>query len=658
MGKKILKVLFFIVILGIYLHNLTRDIYSGDIGDLVTAAYTLGVAHPPGYPLFSFVGFILSHLPIPLPAVSRVGLISVFSSLAGLIIYFNFTLKVTKSIFLSLLSTSILAFSYLFWLTAEIPEGLGLNNFFAIVILYLTVEFYKKKKAKFLFLLALFVGLSLTNQLQIIMLFPAVLIPVLKHWRFIFLEKKIFKVLLFFLLGLSVYVYIPIAASGNPPINWDNAANLRNFLHLVFRQDYGGIINPGPKIPIQIKLINIVHYLRTFVSVFSYQILFLGFLGIVKLFIMDKRLSITFILAFLFTGILTVFYMGSPVSSPTSWGILERYYVLSTVIFMFFIPFGFLLIGDFLKTKFSKPIYSYILLSYFLIIPIMMLQYNFPRTDLSKTKIGNTLARNVLSALPKNSVLFVTGDNTTFSIWYVYYVLKERQDIDIINPPGVGNNLYLDKEINDYFKKNPKIQTKDIIANTFAEIRKKRRVFTNYEIKPMPKNTILVPKGLVFEIMTSQDVTSEEKYLADVEKNWRKIKIQRRETLNPAEQNIIAPEIPFIYSNSLVHIGDFLDSHYHNPQKAESYYRRALWIDDSNPQAYSGLAISLYKSDKNCRQSLENIKQAISIYPVWKNYYIQQYYFAKNCGLDSSVLNKLKQEYKLFFQNDIEKDLL
>ena len=298
------------------------------------------------------------------------------------------------------------------------------------------------------------------------------------------------------------------------------------------------------------------------------------------------------------------------------------------------------------------------LISYFLIIPLLMLKYNFPRTDLSKTKIGNTLARNVLSSLPENSVLFVTGDNTTFSIWYIYYVLKERQDIDIINPPGVGNNLYLDKEINDYFKKNPKTQTKDIIANTFDEIRKKRRVFTNYEIKPMPKNTILVAKGLVFEIMTKQNVASEEKYLEGVEKNWRKIKIQRRETLNPAEQNFIAPEIPFIYSNSLVHIGDFLDSHYRNPQKAESYYRRALWIDDTNPQAYSGLAISLYKSDKDCRQSLENIKQAISIYPIWKNYYIQQYYFAKNCGVSSDELGKLKQEYKILFQQDIEKDLL
>src|SRR4030066_1838983 len=114
--KKIIIFFFFTFIGIVYLHNLTRDIYSGDIGDLVTAAYVFGVAHPPGYPLFSFLGFIISHLPIPLPVVSKVGLISVFSSLTGLIIYYKFCQKVKESVFISLLSTSILAFSYFYWL--------------------------------------------------------------------------------------------------------------------------------------------------------------------------------------------------------------------------------------------------------------------------------------------------------------------------------------------------------------------------------------------------------------------------------------------------------------------------------------------------------------------------------------------------------------
>ncbi len=143
--RNILVSLFFGAIGILYLHNLTRDIYSGDIGDLVTASYVFGVAHPPGYPLFTFLGGILAHLPLPMPVVSRVALLSVFASLGALALYFRFSVKVTKNLFLSLLSTSILAFSYLFWLHAEIPEAFELNNLFAVAMLYLTYLFITLK---------------------------------------------------------------------------------------------------------------------------------------------------------------------------------------------------------------------------------------------------------------------------------------------------------------------------------------------------------------------------------------------------------------------------------------------------------------------------------------------------------------------------------
>ena len=52
-----------------------------------------------------------------------------------------------------------------------------------------------------------------------------------------------------------------------------------------------------------------------------------------------------------------------------------------------------------------------------------------------------------------------------------------------------------------------------MIAKTFDVIRKKRRMFTTYEINPMPKGTILIPKGLVFEIINTEDFPNEEDLL-------------------------------------------------------------------------------------------------------------------------------------------------
>src|SRR5947209_11440638 len=60
----------------LYFFTAARDIVVGDTPELITAAVTLGVAHPPGYPLFTMLGHLFSVLPFgPIPF--RVNLLSV-----------------------------------------------------------------------------------------------------------------------------------------------------------------------------------------------------------------------------------------------------------------------------------------------------------------------------------------------------------------------------------------------------------------------------------------------------------------------------------------------------------------------------------------------------------------------------------------------------
>jgi hypothetical protein len=41
---------------GVYLWTLTPTVGFHDSGELITVAYTLGIAHPPGYPLYTLLG--------------------------------------------------------------------------------------------------------------------------------------------------------------------------------------------------------------------------------------------------------------------------------------------------------------------------------------------------------------------------------------------------------------------------------------------------------------------------------------------------------------------------------------------------------------------------------------------------------------------------
>src|SRR5215475_9319891 len=47
----------------LYFLTAARDIVVGDSPELITAAATLGVPHPPGYPLFTMLGHVFSLLP-------------------------------------------------------------------------------------------------------------------------------------------------------------------------------------------------------------------------------------------------------------------------------------------------------------------------------------------------------------------------------------------------------------------------------------------------------------------------------------------------------------------------------------------------------------------------------------------------------------------
>src|SRR3990167_2966453 len=117
--NKYIPPLSFLLIFLIYIHNLTRDIYGGGGGDLVTAAYSFGVAHPPGYPLFTILGYLFTKLPISFPIVTKIALVSLFSSMGSIFIYFKFTQRIAKNSMFSLLGMFTLAFSYLFWLYSE-----------------------------------------------------------------------------------------------------------------------------------------------------------------------------------------------------------------------------------------------------------------------------------------------------------------------------------------------------------------------------------------------------------------------------------------------------------------------------------------------------------------------------------------------------------
>ncbi len=274
------------------------------------------------------------------------------------------------------------------------------------------------------------------------------------------------------------------------------------------------------------------------------------------------------------------------------------------------------------------------------------------RTDLSKTQRGNDLAKDILNSLPQKAVLFVSGDTTSFNIWYVRYVLGIRTDVDIVNPPNVGGNQFIDNAINDFKLKNPKTPIKEIFSSTMQKMSENRPIYATYLAPLHIRNAKLIPMGLVYKVVKIDKIPDKSHYINQVETVLRGLKRPRRETSTPAERNMVAGEIPLIYSNALVHIGDFVVDQYSGAADAEWYYRRALWIDPENPAGYAGLSLSLFKAYKDCKQAPAMMTKAIEIYPIWQAYYDQLYIINYRCKASNA---EVTTRFKKMFNGNLEK---
>src|ERR1700741_5124208 len=80
----------------LYFPTAARDIVVGDTPELITAAVTLGVAHAPGYPLFTMLGHVFSLIPfgtIPF----RVNLFSVICDSLTTGIVYTIAVRLTRA---------------------------------------------------------------------------------------------------------------------------------------------------------------------------------------------------------------------------------------------------------------------------------------------------------------------------------------------------------------------------------------------------------------------------------------------------------------------------------------------------------------------------------------------------------------------------------
>lgn len=132
----------------------------------------------------------------------------------------------------ALLSAGLLAFSGPFWFHSLVAEVYTLHSFFICLTLLLLFLWGEKSDVRYLYIAALSYGLSAGNHGTVAFILPAILILYFS-WNTGNVVRNLLTAVFFFLIGFSVYAYLPIRSLADPAIDWGNPETLKGFLYFV-----------------------------------------------------------------------------------------------------------------------------------------------------------------------------------------------------------------------------------------------------------------------------------------------------------------------------------------------------------------------------------------------------------------------------------------
>ena len=169
----------------LYAHTLAADILPADSGEFQLVAAQLGLAHPPGFPLYTLLAHGFTYLPLPLSTAAQINLFSALTSALTLGVVGWATAALAGNKWAGWLAACALGTSTTFWAqatTANIRSLTGLLTAVAVsalIALHQSREPAQRSRALFVFTLAL--GLGLTHHLSLA--FMAVILGLFALWE-------------------------------------------------------------------------------------------------------------------------------------------------------------------------------------------------------------------------------------------------------------------------------------------------------------------------------------------------------------------------------------------------------------------------------------------------------------------------------------------
>jgi tetratricopeptide (TPR) repeat protein len=481
----------FVAALVLYSWTLAPTVTLTDSGELIVVARGLGIAHPPGVPLWTILAHLASLVPFGNVAVRINFSSALFAALAcamltlsvaELIIAASYLTrskqrkagaqqsKKTEELAVAHLTVAapavgaglLMAFSRTLWSYATITEVYSLNSLLILVIFFLMLRWRRSIVAdrthggaashasriaspntdhdKFLYAAAFLFGLALgVHHVTVALTLPAIAVIVFRTQgvKFFMSRRLVYAALISIGALVAVYAYLPLAASRSPVINWGHPRSLQEiWWHLTGRQ-YQVYFSFKPEIMGE----QFAEFCRMALREFGFPWLplplVLAFAGFIYTFRRD-RTTFWFLLTIVIADLAyalsyeiaedkDAYYLPAFISIAIAAGLGIRWVTQSTV----FKP---------------SPIWKPSLAAAIAVVLTCSIAFaaNWPFNNRRQYFIAHDYVDNLVKAIAPNGLLLTLDWQVVSPLFYAQEIEKERPDVEVVDINLLRRSWYFD----------------------------------------------------------------------------------------------------------------------------------------------------------------------------------------------------------------------
>ena len=522
-----------LVVLVVFILTLAPSVTGEDSGELITAAHFFGVPHPPGYPLWTILCGICTHV-VPLGTIAwRANLFSAVCTAGGVAFLAGTLRRMGFNRIIAGSAAAACGLTTAVWSQSVIAEVYALSLLLTAALMWLFVRWHADGRCHWLIWASWVFGLGMAN--HHILGFTALGLGVwalIRSPGLLRNARLLLTCIAVFFIGLLPYVYLLWAGQRDVPVRWGETDSLAAVWEHASRGQYKSDkpeAVPTPRAGQSPRAAGILagrfyYGIRWQVRQFTPILTPILVAGMVWLWRRRSRRPFFWLVVIVgFCCGPLYLYVGGPRLGRQDEFIQKVF--LTPLAFVSAIPLaaGLHWLVQSLRSicrRIGNASFRCATVAVPILVVATPLVAHWQDNNMRRYWYAHDHAQNMLAGMLPNAIIFPSGDHNTFPLIYLIHVEGRRPDVTIADKYG-----YIDLDLYENMPDNPgKPRTKDereAIEEWIIRNAKRPVYFTVKKTSPV-QSAKTVPVGLLYHLLPNG-------FECDTETCWDRIRYRNLE---------------------------------------------------------------------------------------------------------------------------------